>query len=124
MIKCEFCNKEYNSKRKIDSLRCLENHVKYCLLNPNRVGYKCKYCDYKDDTYNKLRGHIASCKHNPDYIEVVRYPKGVGRTHTDESRKKISESRKKYLLENPDKVPYLRPKSLISSILMFILLRA
>ena len=29
------------------------------------------------------------------------------RNHTDESKKKISESRKKYLIENPDKVPYL-----------------
>jgi len=29
------------------------------------------------------------------------------RTHTEESRKKISETRKKYLRDNPDKIPYL-----------------
>ena len=29
------------------------------------------------------------------------------RNHTEESKKKISESRKKYLIKNPDKVPYL-----------------
>ena len=28
------------------------------------------------------------------------------RTHSEETKKKISEARKKYLLENPDKVPY------------------
>lgn len=30
-----------------------------------------------------------------------------GRTHTEESKLKISEARKKYLSEHPDKVPYI-----------------
>ena len=30
-----------------------------------------------------------------------------GKKHTEETKRKISEIRKKYLFENPDKVPYL-----------------
>lgn len=36
-------------------------------------------------------------------LSNIKFP----RTHTEETKKKISESRKKYLKENPDKVPYL-----------------
>ena len=33
--------------------------------------------------------------------------KSTNRKHTEETKNKLSEIRKKYLLENPDKVPYL-----------------
>lgn len=110
MIKCEFCNKEYISKRKVDSVRSLRKHIKHCLLNPDRVGYKCQYCEYVDDNRARLGGHVIGCLYNPKYEEIklskIKCGK-IGRPHSQETKDKISLIRKKYLLENPDKVPYL-----------------
>ena len=70
---------------------------------------KCKYCDYVTDNGRRLGGHMASCKKNPnDKKRREKLRKALlGNKLSDETKKKISESRKKYLKENPDKVPYL-----------------
>lgn len=110
MIKCEFCNKKYNSKRDRDSLRNLNKHIKHCLLNPNKVNYKCKYCEYEDDNYYRLGSHVIDCISNPKYYEIKlsKIENGkISRPHSQETKDKLSHIRKKYLLENPDKVPYL-----------------
>ena len=57
-----------------------------------------------------MGAHISNCKQNPNYEEILKSKKEKGRDgrpHTSESRKKISNARKKYLTDNPDKVPYL-----------------
>lgn len=70
---------------------------------------KCKYCEYETDNSLKLGGHVVNCKQNPNYKDRIdklsKLRKGV--SHTEESKKKISDSRKDYLKNNPDKVPYL-----------------
>lgn len=70
---------------------------------------KCKYCGYETDTGQKLGGHISNCKSNPNYEKKCIKLSKLGKTRkvSNETRKKISESRKRYLIKNPDKVPYL-----------------
>lgn len=91
--------------------RCTINNMKY--IRPSRrnqnYSWKCKYCniEYKDG--RKLGGHLTSCKLNPKRKEIdekIRL-KSIGRKHTEETKKHLSEDKIKYLTEHPDKVPYL-----------------
>ena len=70
---------------------------------------ECKYCGFTTENGLKLGGHITNCKLNPNY--KIRCSKlseiGKNRKLSDETKKKISNSRKEYLKNNPDKVPYL-----------------
>lgn len=43
----------------------------------------------------------------PEQQKVFRKVKAKGRKHTEETKKKLSEIRKKWIAENPDKSPYL-----------------
>lgn len=69
---------------------------------------KCKYCDYENENSQKVGGHIASCKENPNYQSRIGklIIASSGRKLSDDTKSKISASRIKYLKENPDKVPY------------------
>jgi len=108
MCRCEFCNKEFNG---LSKNRSLNRHILHCRYNPNRLEYTCKYCDRIEETCSKIASHTSNCKNNPNYesIRLSRSNWCVNNPvkHTIETRKKISEIRKKYLKENPDKVPYL-----------------
>lgn len=70
---------------------------------------KCKYCDFETDNPLSLGGHITNCKLNPSYYSRSKKlsDKAKLKRHSDETRKKLSIIRTKYLEENPDKVPYL-----------------
>lgn len=70
---------------------------------------KCKYCEFETDNPLSLGGHMTNCKLNPSYKERIKKlsDKGKLRKQSDETRKKISIGRTKYLMNNPDKVPYL-----------------
>lgn len=102
-MKCEFCNKTYSKER-------FNNHVLHCKLNPNRLKYKCKYCDNEEDRSVDIAAHISICKLNPNF-EKIRSSRIknllIPHKHSEESKRKISKARIKYLMENPDKVPYL-----------------
>jgi very-short-patch-repair endonuclease len=73
---------------------------------------KCKYCTKEFETKLKLGGHLAWCKENPLYKEKSRVTKEKisavhkGKKLSNEQKEKISEGRKKYLMENPHMVPY------------------
>ena len=101
-LKCIFCDKEHSSSTSV------KNHQLRCNKNPQRIkitknlkgnGGKNQYTKAKElglpkpvlseETIKKLR--IAS----------------TGRRHTQETKDRISNNRKKYLDENPEKIPYL-----------------
>lgn len=101
-MKCEFCEKEYRRSR-------IDNHTLHCKCNPNKTGYCCKYCNEEFSRPVEVSSHTSNCVINPNYDKILlsRHKNGkIGRKHTEESKKKISKARIKYLTENPDKVPY------------------
>lgn len=72
----------------------------------------CKYCGKEFEQGVQLGGHTRLCKKNPKYNEnhykcCVEHNGQRGTKHSDEQKKLISESRKKYLKEHPEKVPYV-----------------
>lgn len=71
---------------------------------------ECKYCKMLIEI--SLCYHVPRCIKNPNYENNLKNfkassEKRKGMKMSDEFRKKISEARKKYLKENPDKVSYL-----------------
>ena len=110
--KCDKCEREF------DKSNALCAHKKFC-GNIKEVVYRkrnrkkkhktiCQFCGYVAENGLKLGGHISTCKLNPNYEKRIENLIEVGkkRKHSEETKNKISESRKKYLKENPDKVPY------------------
>lgn len=51
------------------------------------------------------RGDFKSSRNHSDALKL-KYQNGYRRTHTEETKKKISEKRIQYLLAHPEKVPY------------------
>lgn len=105
MTKCIYCSREF-----ISASGCGVHQV-YCKLNPNRK--------IKTPVKNK-HGQIWNKGLTKETSEAVRrqseslskhYESNpgswTGKTHTEEQKKQISESRKRYLMEHPDQVPYL-----------------
>lgn len=73
----------------------------------------CNYCNKKFESGQKLGGHKPNCKSDPDY-EIKNKIKrnklkifNIGKQLSQETKDKISKSRKQYLIDNPDQVPYL-----------------
>lgn len=110
---CEKCEREF------DKRHALIGHKKNCgkirtkkLRTKKLKIYECKYCKSIFENGLKLGGHIVNCKHDPNYVEKMKNKStklsniGKNRIISEETKKKISESRKEYLRNNPDKVPY------------------
>jgi len=111
---CDKCNKEY------DKRHSLIGHKKSCgktfikkEIKKEINNHECKYCHSIFDSGLKLGGHINSCKKDPNYEEKLKRKKeklsmaNKGKKLSEETKNKISKSRKEFLLNNPDKVPYL-----------------
>ncbi len=109
---CSYCGKECKNS---NSLR---NHERLCKENPNRqmTGWE-KYSEtHKDikmvawnkglskETDERIRNYVNTIKQKYESGEII--PHWTGKKHTEEEKLKISKSRKKYLEEHPDKVPY------------------
>lgn len=108
-IKCCECSKEYKSDRKLKGHWNRKHKEKnFREFHP----LKCKYCNLIFTSNGSLGGHTISCEKNPRREEILlsKAKKGIksstGRKHSEETKKKISAIRTKYLQENPDKVPY------------------
>ena len=70
--------------------------------------FACRFCNRIFDKGSSVTGHSGRCKNNPNYkknCETISKTQS-GRKHKEETKRKISESRIKFLKENPDKVPY------------------
>lgn len=77
------------------------------LINLDRESKRnCKYCE-KEMTIRELGAHTINCILNPKREEnIQKRCRAKRNSSSDETKRKISESRIKYLVENPDKVPY------------------
>lgn len=75
--------------------------------------YICEYCNKEFKSGQILGGHKVNCNFDPDYdIKMIKKKEKLskinkGKKLSEETKEKISKSRTRYLLENPDQVPYL-----------------
>jgi len=92
--------------------KCDGSGTKRSKLLPKGAPRICKYCGEEIEA-SKAGSHALHCEMNPAYeknkeiLDKARKEHFIGRKHTDETKKKLSKIRRKYLEENPDKVPYL-----------------
>ncbi len=101
LITCTYCGKEFSKYG-------IKNHIAIVHLGDTaRVNHN-KGLKLSTPAWNKGLTKKTSSKIAEMSINTSKTLTGkTGRTHSDDSKKKISEARLKYLLENPDKVPYL-----------------
>ena len=68
----------------------------------------CKFCGKSIDEVGLLSSHTPRCKSNPNYERNLKIFKTSYRAHphTEETKKLLSEKRKLYLKNNPDKHPW------------------
>ena len=101
---CQYCGKECKNSNS------LKNHERLCKLNPNRE--ISNWVNYNNDKNAKHSNRYIKAKEEGKKIiisEETRKKCGEafkGKHHSDETKQKISESYKKYLIEHPEKVPF------------------
>ena len=105
---CKFCGKVCKNA---NSLR---NHERLCKENPNKQFSPFIKWNATHNAWNKgltketdERVKLSSETLSEGYKSGRLVNANTGTKHSDEHKKKISESRKQYLIEHPDKVPYL-----------------
>lgn len=108
---CKYCGKVWKNKNSCTV------HGHYCEDNPNRIDSP--FAIYQKELREGKRKKTYTNQYDkaqklgldkPTISDKTRQKMGDvwrGRRHSEESKKKISTSMKKYLTENPDKVPYL-----------------
>lgn len=69
--------------------------------------YKCDNCEKEYEKYQSLGAHVLWCKGDKEKIKNKLYSMSKGKTLSESTKNLISEARKKYLKDNPDKIPYL-----------------
>ena len=108
ILTCNFCGKECKNAKSLAS------HTRLCKLNPNHVASPWIQLNAERGAWNK--GLTAEtderlAKSRNTLIDGFKTGRNVshqkGKAHTDDEKRKISESRKAYLAAHPDKVPYL-----------------
>lgn len=109
MYKCEKCNKEFEKRKAYIGHCSSHNRGDSYKLNRKKsedkksIEHKCQFCDKEFDNGAKLGGHVRFCKKNPNILENK---KSCYRKHSEISKIKMSNTRLKYLKENPDKHPW------------------
>lgn len=107
LYKCPYCDKEY-IKNGICSHIYKKHTIEGKKQNPN-IGYldgsrKAWNKGLTKETDGRLKKQGKTLSKKFQSGELVPHTKG--KTLSDETRKKIGKSRSKYLVENPEKVPY------------------
>ncbi len=93
--KCDKCGCEISNNS-------FERHYVSCNGSPKIIKIeRCHNCQIELSKVSNVGGHIRWCGHVKKEKNKEAIPKK--KTHTQETKKKQSESRNKYLLENPDK---------------------
>lgn len=105
MFNCKYCNKECKN------LNSLHNHENLCKENPNHK--ESNFIKFNKDTSRKHSNQYIKAKEEGREIIVsdeTRKKCGEtfkGKHHSEETKQKISKSRKQYLNEHPDKVGFI-----------------
>lgn len=104
---CKFCGKECKNKNSLvqHEIRCKENpnKINACISNFNNIGRIAWNKGLTKETDERVKQRGLNLHNN------VKSGKTIfkGHIHSEETKEKLSTIRKKYLSENPDKVPYL-----------------
>lgn len=97
MYNCEFCGKSFESKG--GNTR----HMKYCHLNPNAVECKTGHIAWNKgqtaSTDERIAKGVKTRKDNINNGKITI----IGHPHSAETKALLSEKRKQYLKDNPDK---------------------
>jgi very-short-patch-repair endonuclease/DNA-directed RNA polymerase subunit RPC12/RpoP len=115
MYQCNKCNKVFENSQKHNAhqashstkVRKTRKDKKH--FDDEIKSYECKHCGKICENGKSLGGHLTHCLKNPkfDIIKENMRLASKDRLHTEETKLKISKSRKKYLNENPGQIPYL-----------------
>ena len=112
MLTCKYCKKKYKND---NSLR---NHERLCRSNPNRQTPNIEKHYNKANIPKHPAWNKGLTKETDERLKIKseklhdRFVKGEikqffeGKHHTEETKKRLSEKQKKFLKENPEKVPY------------------
>ena len=104
-MRCKYCGKECKN------LNSLRNHERLCKENPNRetsnlIIYYSKNQDAKrGNRYTKAKEKGIKYIDKPETLEKLSNS-FKNHKHTSTTKEKISRSRKKYLEEYPEKIPW------------------
>lgn len=91
---CQYCGKEIGNKG------CLILHEKHCINNPNHILSKSQLLMINRDNKRDDNGKIK--------------PSFLGKHHTEETKKRISEKRKQWLLNHKDQHVWRRDSKFLS----------
>lgn len=108
---CDKCDREFDKRHSLIGHKSQCGRQKIEKIKIEKI-YKCKYCEMLFEDGSKVGGHTSNCKQNPNYEEILMKKRRIlskkkGIKLSEEHKKKISKSRKDFLMNNPDKVPYL-----------------
>lgn len=112
---CEKCDKTFQKRHayighcSVHTRAKKEKVIVEKVIVENDKEHFCKFCNRKFDKGVQLGGHTTYCHLNPKRLETIEKVRktSIGRTLTENSKKKISVARISYLLANPDKAPYI-----------------
>jgi len=103
---CKFCSGEFNT-------RSVGGHTKFCDMNPAKITHleklKTMRKSITEDSRMRMREGLKEAWKRGDFTDTVQSRIGKpGTLHSEETKKKLSESRKLWLSSNPDKHPWKR----------------
>lgn len=107
---CQYCSKVFKN---------IKYHERYCNSNPERLEFKRPNANTSEkwlksmETRDHLNGYTKARREGTEVFSLSQESRdkisnaSKGRTHSEETKQKISERRREFLAANPDKSPYL-----------------
>ena len=100
--KCPYCSEIFRTRRLFQKHnKEAHNSKRGSGIQDKSIKQYCQFCNREFYRVCSKNLHEKYCKQNPNGI------RRESRLHSEETKKKISEHRKKYLEEHPDKIPYV-----------------